>query len=64
MNQHTDKIGFLLIMDLDPTDENCIYSTLLFVIDQAKLLNVETPSITFDQPLRLKATGIVRGSKS
>ena len=49
-------------MDLNPTDENCIYSTLLFVIDQAKILTVQTPSITFDQPLWLKATGIIKES--
>ena len=27
---------------------NCIFSTLLFIIDQAKKLNVVTPSVTFE----------------
>ena len=57
-NERKDTIQFLPIMDLNPSDENCIHSTLLFVINQAKLLNVKIPSITFDQPLWLKATGI------
>ena len=47
-------------MILNPTDENYIYSILLFVIDQVKILNVQTPSITFDQPLWLKTTIIIK----
>ena len=46
------------IIDLKPTDYTCIYSTLLFVINQCKKLNITTPSTTFDQPLWLKATEI------
>jgi len=57
--QREDSINFLPIIDLNPSDENCIYSTLIFVIDQAKQMNVKTPCITFDQPLWLKATGII-----
>ena len=57
--QREDSINFLPIIDLNPSDENCIYSTLIFVIDQAKKINVKTPCITFDQPLWLKATGII-----
>ena len=52
-------ITFLPIIDLNPSNETCIHSTLRFVIAQAKKLNVKTPSITFDQPLWLKATGII-----
>ena len=37
----------------------CIFSTLLFVIDQSEKLRIQTPVITFDQPLWLKATEIV-----
>ena len=51
-------ITLLPIIDLNPTDYTCIYSTLLFVINQCKKLNITTPSITFDQPLWLKATEI------
>ena len=58
--QREDSINFLPIIDLNPSDENCIFSTLLFIIDQAKKLNVEIPSVTFDQPLWLKATGIIQ----
>ena len=52
------SITLLPIIDLNPTNYTCIYSTLLFVIDQCKRLNIPTPSITFDQPLWLKATYI------
>ena len=51
-------ITLLPIIDLKPTDYTCIYSTLLFVINQCKKLNITTPSTTFDQPLWLKATEI------
>ena len=51
-------ISFLPIVDLNPSSYTCVYSTLLFVLDQCKKLNINTPSITFDQPLWLKATEI------
>ena len=51
---------FLPIIDLDPTNTSCIYSTLLFVIEHAKKMKIPTASITFDQPLWLKATGIIK----
>ena len=35
----------------------------LFVIEQSKKLNVTTPSITFDQPLWLKALEIITAKK-
>ena len=43
-------ITMLPIIDLNPSNETCIYSTLLYVKDQAKQLNVPTICITFDQP--------------
>lgn len=52
-------VHMLPIIDLDPTDMSCIYSTLLFVIIQAGELNIPTPILTFDQPLWLKAMEIV-----
>ena len=52
-------IKMLLIIDLKPTDPTCIYSTLLFVIDQAAKLGIDTPSITFDQHLWIIALEIV-----
>ena len=53
------SIIFLPMIDLDPSDKTCIYSTLLFVTEQAKRYQV-TAVITFDQPLWLKALMIVR----
>ena len=48
-------ITFLPIIDLNPNDESCIYSTLLFVIEQAKRMRVPVPCVIFDQALWLKA---------
>ena len=33
-------VHMIPIIDLDPTDMSCIYSTLLFVIKQAEELNI------------------------
>ena len=44
----------LTIIDLNPNDETCIYSVLLFVIELSKKLGVTRPSITFYQPLWIK----------
>ena len=55
-----ESIDFLPIIDLDPNDETCIYSTLQFVIREAARLGIPTPCITSDQPLWQKATGISR----
>ena len=43
-------IMFLPMTDLEPSDMTCIYSTLVFISEQAKRYSV-TPIITFDQPL-------------
>jgi hypothetical protein len=53
-------VKFLPIIYLNPSDETCINSTLHFVIKQAEKLGIPTPFITFDQPLWLKATGIIK----
>ena len=47
------------MIDLDPNDPSCIYSTLKFVSSQAGKYNV-TPVLTFDQPLYWKALTIIR----
>ena len=52
-------ITFLSIIDLKPSEESCIYFTLLFIIFQAGKLSVQTPCVTFDQPLWLKAFDII-----
>ena len=56
-------ISFLSIMDLNPSDEKCIHSTLLFVCHQVRKLNISISSLTFDQPLWLRATGIIEEAK-
>ena len=53
-------VSLLPIIDLNPSDLSCIYSTLLFIIDQSKFLKVQTPVVTFDQPLWLKAMEVVQ----
>ena len=53
------KIYFLPMIDLNPSDETCIYSTLTYIENQAKKLNIPVASVTFDQPLWFKATGII-----
>ena len=49
----------LPLIDLDPNDETCVHSILLFAIGQSKKLSVKEPSITFDQPLWFKALEII-----
>ena len=56
-------VNMLPIIDLNPTDMTCIYSTLLFISQQAEKLNIDTPVVTFDQPLWIKAVEIVQASK-
>lgn len=53
-------VTFLPIIDLDPNDMSCIYSTILYVISQAKHLAIKTPVLTFDQPLWIKAIEIAQ----
>ena len=55
---HASAITMLPIIDLNPGDLSCIYSTLLFVQKQSKQINMITPCITFDQPLWIKAVEI------
>ena len=60
----TANVLFLPIIDLKSSDESCIYSTLKFIQSQAGRLNIETPVITFDQPLWIKAVEIIRAKSS
>ena len=52
------SIIFLPMIDLNPTDMSCVYSTLRFVCSEAARHNVK-PVLTFDQPLWWKAQLIV-----
>lgn len=56
-------IIFLPMIDMDPSDMSCIFSTLHFVANQAARYNV-TPILTFDQPLWWKALRILRNEPS
>ena len=49
----------LPIIDLNPSDYSCIYSVLVFIVDQSRNLDIEVPCITFDQPLYFKAMEII-----
>lgn len=51
-------IDMLAIVDLNPSDDSCIYSTLLYIIEHAKSMKLPTACVTFDQPLYIKALDI------
>ena len=62
-HQHSiskSEVLLLPIIDLNPCDETCGYSTLIYVQSQAERLNIPTPCITFDQPLWLKVVEIIK----
>ena len=48
---------------MDPTDLNCIYSTLWLIEEQSSTFNV-TAAVTFDEPLFWKATHIQESAVS
>ena len=58
---HPEKfsITMLPLIDMNPGNESYIYLTLLYIKDLANQMNPETPSITFHQPLWVKAVDIV-----
>lgn len=53
------EVLLLPIIDLNPSDDTCIYSTLLYIQDQAERIKLPTACVTFDQPLWQKATEII-----
>lgn len=53
------SIVILPIIDLNPSDPDCVYSTLTFFAKEAKKHNV-TPVAAFDQPLWWKAQLIIQ----
>ena len=55
------SVNMLPIIDMDPTNLSCIYSTLNFIAEISKELQT-TPIVSFDQPTWLKATEIVHSS--
>ena len=52
-------VTVLPLFDLQPSNETCIDSTLLYVKNQPKYLKVDVPCITFDQPLWYQAKKII-----
>ena len=50
----TSSVMFLPLIDMNPSDTTCVYSTLKYIQEHADRHNV-TPIITFDQPLWWKA---------
>ena len=53
------KVTMLQVIDLDPSNYSCIYSVLLHIIEQSKVLNVVTPRVTFDQSFWFKSIEII-----
>ena len=67
MQTHTKReypgktcVAILPKINLNPSDETCIYSTLMFIQDQSEKHNKSVPCVTFDQTLWLKATKIIQ----
>lgn len=60
---HKSEIFMLRIIDMNPSDENCIYPILAFIQNQARSLSVTSQGIIFDRTLWLKAFEIAN-SKS
>ena len=57
------SVVFIPMIDLNPSYETCIYSTLIWVSRHARRYNV-TPVFTFDRPLWFKANMIVSAEPS
>ena len=53
-NPGKSSFVFLSMIDMDPSDATCIFSTLRFADEHTHCHNT-TPIITFDQPLWWKA---------
>ena len=56
VGEHPGKasIKFLPMIDMNPSDMSCVYSTMMYVCEEAKRQGC-TPILTFDQPLWWKA---------
>ncbi|KAJ8875240.1 hypothetical protein PR048_023135 [Dryococelus australis] len=47
------------LIDLHPAYHGCVYTTLKFVCEEAKRLNVTTPSVKFNQYLWIKPMEVI-----
>ena len=65
LNEENMKWNVLILplIDLNPNDETCVYSVLLYIQDQSKKMKQPSASITFDQPLWQKAVEIIEAKK-
>lgn len=65
LDEGTMKCNILILplIDLNPNDETCIYSTLQYINEQSDRLKQPSASVTFDQPLWQKAVEIVEAKK-
>ena len=57
------SVMFLPIIDMNPSDPTCVYSTLHYISKHAEKHNC-TPIVTFDQPLFYKANAIIENEPS
>ena len=62
-HQGKASFHFLPMVDIDPTNMSCVYSTLVFVNDQCIKYGIQ-PIVTFDQPLWMKAKLILSQEES
>ena len=58
-NNNESAVAMLPIIDLHATDYNALHSLLNFISEQSARLDVPETSVTFDQPLYIKAYEIV-----
>lgn len=56
------SVGFLPIIDMNPSDMSCICTTLTFVVTECQSY-YKRPILTFDQPLFWKAQLMVAGEQ-
>ena len=57
------EVLLLPIIDLNPSDNNCMYSTLSYIQDYAKLSNILTPCVTLNSLRYVKFLEMVSASK-
>ena len=58
-DSNEDEVVCLPLIDMDPNDENCIYSAIMFIVAQLEKMAISATSVTFDQPLFSKALEVV-----
>ena len=50
----------LPFVDFNPSDESCMFSTIMCVIELSQQKEIPTPCLTFDQPLGTMAVEIIK----